>query len=193
MLVFWVVSPSELVGRYQRFGGTHCLFSREDVVSITTINWLMLFRATIAVYCENRTKSINTLCCKNTELLRVKADGIYNCHCVLKGSVFTPLGFASHLENPRIGLSNRLFFHSPLTLSSEIISPNIAILLKLVRPKVKQYGNSLILIYLEIILSSYVSRCFRFTAFFTVVCTSVSPVSFASSLVSRRQFPFDRA
>jgi hypothetical protein len=32
MLVFWVVMPCGLVGKYQRFGGTYCLhlFSPED-------------------------------------------------------------------------------------------------------------------------------------------------------------------
>jgi hypothetical protein len=36
-------------------------------VSITTTNRLMLFRETIAVYCENHTEHINTLCGQNVE------------------------------------------------------------------------------------------------------------------------------
>jgi hypothetical protein len=45
--------------------GTQC-------VSITTINWLMMFKEIIAVYCENHTKPKNTLCGQNEVLLVVK-------------------------------------------------------------------------------------------------------------------------
>jgi hypothetical protein len=34
MLVLWVVTPCELVGRYQCLAGTYCLFSPEDGGSI---------------------------------------------------------------------------------------------------------------------------------------------------------------
>jgi hypothetical protein len=35
MLIFWVVTPCELVGRYQRFGGTYCLHL-EGYIQINT-------------------------------------------------------------------------------------------------------------------------------------------------------------
>jgi hypothetical protein len=41
MLVFWIVTPCGLVGRYQRFGGTYCLhlqvFSPKAVCSSQTL------------------------------------------------------------------------------------------------------------------------------------------------------------
>jgi hypothetical protein len=37
----------------------------------------MLFRETVAVYCENHTEHINTLCGQNAEFLDVKAGGTY--------------------------------------------------------------------------------------------------------------------
>jgi hypothetical protein len=43
---------------------------REHSVS-TKPNRLMLFRETVAVYCENHTEHINALCGQNTELLNV--------------------------------------------------------------------------------------------------------------------------
>jgi hypothetical protein len=42
-------------------------------VSITKISWLMLCKEIIAVYSENHTKYINTLCEQNAEILVVKA------------------------------------------------------------------------------------------------------------------------
>jgi hypothetical protein len=45
----------------------------------------MLFRETIAVYCENRTKHTNTLRGQNAEFYCVKAGGIYSNHSALKG------------------------------------------------------------------------------------------------------------
>jgi hypothetical protein len=45
----------------------------------------MLFRETIAVYCENQTEHINTLRGQNAELYYVKAGGIYSNHSTLKG------------------------------------------------------------------------------------------------------------
>jgi hypothetical protein len=41
-------------------------------VSITKINWLTLFREIIAVYSENNTKHINTLCGQNAVLLNAR-------------------------------------------------------------------------------------------------------------------------
>jgi hypothetical protein len=35
----------------------------------------MLFREIIAVYCENRTEHINTLCGRNAEFINVKSGG----------------------------------------------------------------------------------------------------------------------
>jgi hypothetical protein len=37
-------------------------------ISVSKINWLMLFEEIIAVYSENHTKSINTLCEQNAEV-----------------------------------------------------------------------------------------------------------------------------
>jgi hypothetical protein len=45
----------------------------------------MLFREIVAVYCENHTEHINTLCGQNAEFSCVKAGGIYDNHWVLKG------------------------------------------------------------------------------------------------------------
>jgi hypothetical protein len=40
----------------------------------------MLFREIIAVYCENHTEHINTLCGQNAEFLNVQAGCIYGYH-----------------------------------------------------------------------------------------------------------------
>jgi hypothetical protein len=40
----------------------------------------MLFRETVAVYCENHTEHTNTLCGQNAELQYVIADGTYSSH-----------------------------------------------------------------------------------------------------------------
>jgi hypothetical protein len=53
--------------------------------TITTINWLTLFKEIIAVYSENHTKHINTLCEQNAGLLNATAGGTYGYHWVLKG------------------------------------------------------------------------------------------------------------
>jgi hypothetical protein len=45
----------------------------------------MLFRETVAVYCENHTEHTYTLCGQNVELLCVKAGGTYTNHWALKG------------------------------------------------------------------------------------------------------------
>jgi lipoate-protein ligase B len=52
---------------------------------MTTINWLTLFREIIAVYSENHTKHMNTICEQNAELSNVQAGGTYSYHCALKG------------------------------------------------------------------------------------------------------------
>jgi hypothetical protein len=45
----------------------------------------MLVREIIAVYCENHTEHINTLCGQNAEFLNVEEGGTYGYRCVLKG------------------------------------------------------------------------------------------------------------
>jgi hypothetical protein len=53
--------------------------------TITKTNWLTLFKEIIAVYSENNTKPINTLCGQNNvELGTVKVGGAYSYHWVLK-------------------------------------------------------------------------------------------------------------
>jgi hypothetical protein len=44
----------------------------------------MLFRETVAVYCENHTEHTNTLCGQNVEFQYVKAGGTYSNHWALK-------------------------------------------------------------------------------------------------------------
>jgi hypothetical protein len=67
---FWDMTPCTLVERYQRFGEKYYLHSqgrkvkvdskhRKLRVSITKPNRLMLFRETVAVYCENHMEHIN--------------------------------------------------------------------------------------------------------------------------------------
>jgi hypothetical protein len=55
---------------------------------------LTLFKEMIAVYCENHTKHINTLCGQTEEKLIVKAHGTYNYHDVLRNTsqAGSPLG-----------------------------------------------------------------------------------------------------
>jgi hypothetical protein len=53
-------------------------------VSVTKVNYFMLFKKIIDVYSENHVKPINTHSGKNAELLNVKACGIYRCHSALK-------------------------------------------------------------------------------------------------------------
>jgi hypothetical protein len=45
----------------------------------------MLFRETVAVYCENHTEHTNTLCRQNEEFYYVKASGAYSNHQALYG------------------------------------------------------------------------------------------------------------
>jgi hypothetical protein len=47
----------------------------------------MLFRETVAVYCENHTEHMNTLRGQNAEFQCVKAGGTYNNHWALEGSI----------------------------------------------------------------------------------------------------------
>jgi hypothetical protein len=47
-------------------------------------SWLTLFKEIIAVYSENHTKPINTLCRQNAELLIAEAGGTYSYLRVLK-------------------------------------------------------------------------------------------------------------
>jgi hypothetical protein len=44
----------------------------------------MLFKEIIAIYSENLTKHINTLCGRNAEMLNVKASGTHDYHLALK-------------------------------------------------------------------------------------------------------------
>jgi hypothetical protein len=46
----------------------------------------MLFGETVAVYCENRTEHINTLCGQNAEFLDVKAGGANSYQFTLRGA-----------------------------------------------------------------------------------------------------------
>jgi hypothetical protein len=48
----------------------------------------MLFRETIAVYCENDTKHTDTLCGQNKDYLRVKIAGTYSYHYALNGESY---------------------------------------------------------------------------------------------------------
>jgi hypothetical protein len=49
-------------------------------VSATENNRLMLFRETVAVYCENHMEHTNTLCGQNVEFINVAAGGTYIYH-----------------------------------------------------------------------------------------------------------------
>jgi hypothetical protein len=54
-------------------------------VSATKPNRLMLFRETVAVYCENHTEHTDTLYGQNVEFWFAKAGGTYRNHWTLKG------------------------------------------------------------------------------------------------------------
>jgi hypothetical protein len=54
-------------------------------VSATKTNRLMLFRETVAVYCENHMEHTNTPCGQNAEFWYVKAGGTYTNYWALKG------------------------------------------------------------------------------------------------------------
>jgi hypothetical protein len=49
-------------------------------IPATEPNRLMLFRETVAVYCENHSEHTNTLCGQNEEFEYVKEDGMYSNH-----------------------------------------------------------------------------------------------------------------
>jgi hypothetical protein len=44
----------------------------------------MLFRETVAVYCENHTEHTDTICGQNAEFWYVKAGGTYSNHWALR-------------------------------------------------------------------------------------------------------------
>jgi hypothetical protein len=48
-------------------------------VSMTTINWLLLFKETVAVYTDNHMKTTNTLCWQNAELMFKQVEHIPLC------------------------------------------------------------------------------------------------------------------
>jgi hypothetical protein len=50
-------------------------------VSATKPNRLMLFKETVAVYCENRTEHTDTFSGQNAEYVTVQEGGIYSNHC----------------------------------------------------------------------------------------------------------------
>jgi hypothetical protein len=45
----------------------------------------MLFRETVAVYCENRTEHTNTLCGQNSKFFNIKVGRACSKRCALKG------------------------------------------------------------------------------------------------------------
>jgi hypothetical protein len=47
-------------------------------ISSTKVNYLILFKETVTVYPENHTKTINTFCGQNAELLVIKVSDTYN-------------------------------------------------------------------------------------------------------------------
>jgi hypothetical protein len=47
----------------------------------------MLFRETVAVYCENHTEHTDTLCAQSAEFWCVKAGGKYSNHWASQGSI----------------------------------------------------------------------------------------------------------
>jgi hypothetical protein len=51
--------------------------NKTQLLFLTQINRLILFKEIITVYYENHIKPTNTLCGQNTELLFVKAGGIF--------------------------------------------------------------------------------------------------------------------
>jgi hypothetical protein len=44
----------------------------------------MLFKETVAVYCESHKQHTNTLCGQNAEFLNINAGSTYSNHCALK-------------------------------------------------------------------------------------------------------------
>jgi hypothetical protein len=56
-------------------------------VSATKPNRLMLFRETVAVYCENLTEHMHALCGQNDEYFNVKASGMEHIYTTVLQSV----------------------------------------------------------------------------------------------------------
>jgi hypothetical protein len=54
-------------------------------ITITKLNWLMVFKEIIAVYSEKYFKPMYTFCGQNSELFIVKSGNTYCYHKVLKG------------------------------------------------------------------------------------------------------------
>jgi hypothetical protein len=61
-----------------------CTAQETHYVSATKTNRLMLFRETVAVYCENHTEHTNTLRGQNAESYYVKEIGTYDNHSTSK-------------------------------------------------------------------------------------------------------------
>jgi hypothetical protein len=57
-----------------------CVPHRKHIVSTTKPNRLMLFRETVAVYCENHTEHTSTLCGQNVEFQYDNAGGTHSDH-----------------------------------------------------------------------------------------------------------------
>jgi hypothetical protein len=80
-----IPSPAERLSAAQIIYKNSVRTSQEThYFSATETNRLMLFGETVAVYCENHTEHINTLCGQNAEFWYVKAGGTYSDYCALK-------------------------------------------------------------------------------------------------------------
>jgi hypothetical protein len=64
-------------------------------LSITTTNWLILFRAVTAVYCEHHTK-LESIQSAKYSIYNVKADGTYTYYCDLKSWHATNLRYYTY-------------------------------------------------------------------------------------------------
>jgi hypothetical protein len=64
----------------------------------------MLFRETVAVYCENHTEHADTLCGQNAEFQCDKACGTYTNHWALKGYLDTYLQSVAAQQSRGSGL-----------------------------------------------------------------------------------------
>jgi hypothetical protein len=51
--------------------------SAKKTMFTSQISWLMLFKEVIAVYSENRTKAINTLCGQSAEFMNLKSRFLF--------------------------------------------------------------------------------------------------------------------
>jgi hypothetical protein len=68
-------------------------------VSATEPSRFLLFRETVAVYCENRTEHTDTLCGQNAQFFKVKACGTYSYHSASNGYTFAPSTFIQHFSS----------------------------------------------------------------------------------------------